>query len=144
MISFIIFPFLSIFGSALFGEYLDKRNRKKLFLSTMPIWLTSVMVILLLNLLSVISEYIAVVSMLYSSEIIAVPFWHIFSPFMNAISLNSSKVRWNSVSEIASQATNMLGGIFVMIIASMIDFYTVTMFYVLLLSAATYILLTME
>jgi len=33
----------------------------------------------------------------------------------------------------------MLGGIFVIIIASIIDFYTVTIFYILTLGIATYI-----
>lgn len=142
--SFLPFPILIIFVSALFGEYLDTRNRKKLLLSTMLIWLISVLLILFLNLLSVFTKYEAVVLMLYFSEIIAVPFWLIFSPFLNTISEDSSKVVWNSVSEIASQVTNMLGGIFVIIIASIIDFYTVTIFYILTLGIATYIVSRIE
>jgi len=77
--------------------------------------------------------------MLYFSEIIGVPFWLIFSPFLNTISEDSSEVVWNSVLEIANHVTNMLGGIFVIIIASIIDFYTVTIFYIPTLGIPTYI-----
>ena len=110
----------------------------------MLIWLTSVLLIIFLNLLSAHTKYEAVVLMLYFPEIIAVPFWLIFSPFFNTISEDSSRVVWNSVWEIARQVTNMLGGIFVIIIASIIDFYTVTIFYILTLGIATYIVSRIE